>query len=245
MFSHKKYIFAYITYVTKYTNLKKEKMKKKSIKGLAAATAVIMCLAITSCEIYSAVKAATTFYQCEVHKKDGSIVSGRIGGLRSSNFYANTKTVSIKTATSREKISANDVQYLVLWDKDYPTVKNTLMYVEFEKEGRKGKKCYNKRWMYVEGAGDNLIILGSGSYYQITPKGDLIISYVNTDGIQYYLLRNANMPMYFANSNRTKKSMRKMWAEKLKDDPSLVNKITNKEIDVWDFKTIADEYNPK
>ena len=94
-----------------------------------------MCLAITSCEIYSAVKAATTFYQCEVHKKDGSIVSGRIGGLRSSNFYANTKTVSIKTVTSREKISANDVQYLVLWDKDYPTVKNTLMYVEFEKEG--------------------------------------------------------------------------------------------------------------
>lgn len=145
MFSHKKNIFAYITYVTKYTNLKKEKMKKKSIKGLAAATAVIMCLAITSCEIYSAVKAATTFYQCEVHKKDGSIVSGRIGGMRSSNFYANTKTVSIKTATSREKISANDVQYLVLWDKDYPTVKNTLMYVEFEKEGRKGKKCYNKR----------------------------------------------------------------------------------------------------
>ena len=51
--------------------------------------------------------------------------------------------------------------------------------------------------------------------------------------------------MYFANSNRTKKSMRKMWAEKLKDDPSLVNKITNKEIEVWDFKTIADEYNPK
>lgn len=61
MFSHKKNIFAYITYVTKYTNLKKEKMKKKSIKGLAAATAVIMCLAITSCEIYSAVKSGYNF----------------------------------------------------------------------------------------------------------------------------------------------------------------------------------------
>ena len=111
-------------------------MKKKSIKGLAAATAVIMCLAITSCEIYSAVKAATTFYQCEVHKKDGSIVSGRIGGMRSSNFYANTKTVSIKTATSREKISANDVQYLVLWDKDYPTVKNRKFNIELQSQVR-------------------------------------------------------------------------------------------------------------
>lgn len=219
--------------------------RRKTMKGLAALLVCLMCLVVSSCEIYSAVKAATTFYQCEVHKKDGSVVTGRIGGMRSSDFYASTKTVSVKTATSREKISADDVEYLVLWDKDYPSNKNSLMYTEYEVEGRKGKIVRKKCWMYVEGLGDHIVILGSGDYYRISAKGDLIISYTNLTGIRYYTLTKGSAPVYIASSTDSKRSMRKTWAEKLKGDPVLVNKITSEQINPWDFKTIADEYKPR
>ena len=218
---------------------------RKTMKGLTALLGCLMCLVVSSCQIYSAVKVATTFYQCEVHKKDGSVAMGRIGGLRSSDFYGSTETVRGKTVTSREKISADDVEYLVLWDKDYPSNKNSLMYVEYEVEGRKGKIGHKKCWMYVEGLSDNLVILGSGDYYRISARGDLIISYTNLTGISYYKVSKGNAPVYFANSTATKKSMRKTWAEELKGDPVLVNKITSEQIDPWDFKTIADEYNPR
>lgn len=203
---------------------------------------VMLCMLsstfMTSC-LVNAVVDSTKFYQCEVHKSDGSVVSGRIGGVKSAKFNAATKTFSVKTTTGSEKITSSDVDYLLLWDKDYPDRKNQLLYL-----GQKDKK--KKTWMYVEAAGDNLIILASGINYSISGKSELVIKYSDYVPLRYYVLRKGDtLPSFIFDNNSPKTRARNVWADVLKDCPSLVQKITDKTINPFSFEDIAKAYCPK
>lgn len=222
-------------------------MKAKVIPMVAMLLCTLITAMLSSCQIASVVKDATTFYQCEAHKSDGSVITGRIGGMRSSNFYASTNTVSIKTATGREKINSEDMDYLLLWDKDYPDRKNQLLYMPYTVTSKNGKKSYEyKVWMYVEAEGDNLVVLASGISYAISGRGELIISYSSNVSISYYIIHKGDKkPQYIFRSNTSKSKARNAWATALKDCPSLVQKINNKTIDPFNFQDIANAYNPK
>ncbi|MCI7599183.1 MAG: hypothetical protein SOY06_10145 [Prevotella sp.] len=221
-------------------------MKMRLTNLLATLLCLLGCAVMSSCQVAQVVKDATTFYQCEVHKSDGSVVSGRIGGMRSSNFYASSDIVSVKTATGREKIKSEDADYLLLWDKDYPDRKNQLLYMPYTWKTKKGKDMEAKVWMYVEADGDNLVVLASGISYAISGRGELIISYTSNVGISYYILRKgASKPEYLFNNSKSKSKARQAWAEALKDCPSLVQKINDKTIDPYNFKDIVNAYNPK
>ena len=216
-------------------------MKVRVIYLLVVLLSMLGGTVMTSCQVVTVVKDATTFYQCEVHKSDGSVATGRIGGMRSSNFNASTRTVSVKTSTGRQKIKSNDVNYLLLWDKDHPDRKNQLLYVDWTWNNKS-----KKTWMYVEADGDNLVVLASGVNYSISGRGDLVISYTDQVGISYYALRKGDtQPTYMFSNNSPKKRARKVWADVLKDCPSLVQKITDKTIDPFNFKDIVNAYQPK
>lgn len=211
---------------------------------------LLLCNVLYSCQVASLIKQGTTFYQGAVEMKDGSMVEGRIGGLRSSNFPSTSKKVSLKTESGRKIIPSADVRCLYLWDKDHPELKNQLIYSDFQLTYNWKKKEHVKKykgWLYAEYIGENLVIASRGTWYSLDRKtGGLVTTYDKAYGIEYYGLRRGDsIPEYICSSNTGKKRMREMWSEYLKDDPDLVNKIVDKAIEPFDFKTITDTYSPK
>jgi len=212
-------------------------------------TFAIWCiLTLHSCQIATLVISSATHYDTEIATKDDRIVTGRIGGLRSSHLPSGAKTISIKTAEGRQKIKSEQIKYMHLARKDHPEKQQTLIYTEFkEPYTRKGQETFRtwKSWQVVNSIGDNLIITAYGGSYSLSKNGTLIITYSTDEGIKYCIRRPGDeCPIFIGRSTYGRSSMRKQWQKYLSNDPVLCKKIKDKEINAFDFKTIAEEYNP-
>jgi len=175
-------------------------------------------------------------------------VTGRIGGLRSAQLPSGAKTISIKTTEGRQKIKSEQIKYMTLFRKDHPEKQQTLIYTEFkEPYTRKKQQMFRiwKSWQVINSIGDNLIITAYGGSYSLAKDGALIITYSTDEGIKYCISRPGDeCPIFIGRSTYSRSGMRKQWQKYLSNDPVVCEKIKNKEIDAFDFKTIAEEYNP-
>lgn len=222
---------------------------KKTMFGLLAAMAVAGVFTLGSCQVAELVISGTTYYDTEITTKDNQLITGRIGGQRSSNLVTGSKKISIKTDEGRKKIKSEDIQYMKLSRKGHPEKQQTLVYLDFRwPYTKKGQQKYivRKAWQVVESVGDHLLITATGHSFSLAKDGSLVVTYSRDEGIKYCLQRHGDEgPIYFANSNYGKSSMRKAWQNYLADDSVLCQKIANKEIAPFNFKEIAEQYNPK
>ena len=83
---------------------------KKTMFGLLAAMAVAGVFTLGSCQVAELVISGTTYYDTEITTKDNQLITGRIGGQRSSNLVTGSKKISIKTDEGRKKIKSEDIQ---------------------------------------------------------------------------------------------------------------------------------------
>lgn len=221
-------------------------MKCKAMPMLASALFCILTL--SSCQVAQLVISGTTYYDTEIITKDDQLVTGRIGGQRSSNLPSGAKTISIKTTEGRQKIKSEQIKYMKLSRKDHPEKQQTLIYSDlkwpYTKKGQQKFRTF-KSWLVINSIGDNLIITACGGSYSLAKDGALVVTYKMDEGIKYCISRpKDDCPILIGRSTYSRSSMRKQWQEYLSDDPVLCEKIKNKEIDAFDFKTIAEQYNP-
>lgn len=225
-------------------------MKAKTTFLSALAAIAALCLTtLPSCQIAEAVIAGTTFYETEITTVDNRIISGQIGGQRSSNLPSGAKTISIKTAEGRQKIKSETIRYMTLSRKGKPEKQQTLVYTDYKipytKKGELKFRTY-KSWQILNSVGDNLIVTAYGNTYSPAKDGALIITYSRDTGIQYCLQRKGDdCPIHFGRNTSSRSHMRKQWQKFLADDPALCEKIKTKEIDAFDFKTITEQYTPQ
>ena len=221
-------------------------MKCKVISLIASVAFSV--LALPSCQIVELVKSGTTYYDTEITTRDGQLVTGRIGGQRSSNLPSAAKTISIKTDQGRRKIKSEQIRYMTLARKGHPEKQQTLIYSDLKwPYTRKGQQKFRtfKSWMILKHAGDHLLITAHGGSYSLSKDGALVITYKMEEGIKYCIMRPGDdCPILIGRSISGRASMRRQWAEYLADDPALCDKIQRKEIDAFDFKTIAEQYSP-
>lgn len=224
---------------------------KQRKKLSSVLTAAVLCgvFMLSSCQIVEFAVAGSTYYDTEITTKDGKLITGRIGGQRSSNLPSGSKKISIKTDEGRLKVKSEDIKYLTLSRKSHPEKKQTLVYTTTRQSyTKKGvQKFYEfKCWHALNSVGDHIIITAYGHTFSLAKDGALVITYSSDEGIKYCLQREGDeYPIYFARSITSRSSLRKIWQEWLADDPVLCKKIANKEIDAFDFTKIAEEYNPK
>lgn len=220
-------------------------MKRNVMFILASAFCV---LTLDSCQIAQLIISSTTHYDAEIATKDERLVAGRIGGLRSSNLPSGAKTISIKTTEGRQKIKSEQINYMKLARKNHPEEQQTLIYTDVkEPYTRRGQQMFRdwKSWQVINSVGDNLIITAFGGSFSLSKNGALVITYSMDEGIKYCIRRPGDASLiFFGRSTYSRSAMRKQWQEYLADDPVLCEKIKNKEIDAFDFKTIAEQYNP-
>jgi len=224
-------------------------MKHRNIfLAAVAATAAGCVLTLGSCQVAEAVIAGTTYYDTEITTKDNQLITGRIGGQRSSNLPSGSKTISIKTDEGRKKIKSETIQYMKLSRKGHPEKQQTLVYTNFKMPyTKKGVQKFRtfKTWQVLNEAGDHLLITAYGHTYSLSKDGALIITYSRDEGIKYCIQRRGDdCPILIGRSISGRSSMRKKWQAYLSDDPVLCAKIASKEIDAFDFKSIAEQYNP-
>lgn len=212
------------------------------------ASAMFCVLTLNSCQIAQLVISSTTHYEAEIVTGDDQLVAGRIGGLRSSNLPSGAKTISIKTTEGRQKIKSEQIKYMKLSRKGHPEKQQTLIYTDFKVPyTKRGQQMFRewKSWQVVNSVGDNLIITAFGGSYSLSKDGALVITYSMDEGIKYCIRRPGDASLiFFGRSTYSRSAMRKQWQEYIADDPVLCEKIKNKEIDAFDFKTIAEQYNP-
>ncbi|MCM1079941.1 MAG: hypothetical protein NC344_10440 [Bacteroidales bacterium] len=224
------------------------KARTKSLCALAAIAALCL-MSLYSCQVAQVVIAGTTFYETEIITVDNRIITGQIGGQRSSNLPSGSKTISIKTADGRQKIKSENIKYMKLSRKNLPEKQQTLVYTEYKipytKKGEQKFRTY-KNWQILNSVGDNLLVTAYGHTYSLAKDGTLIITYSTDTGIQYCLQRKVDdCPIHFGRNTAGRSFMRKQWQKYLADDPVLCEKIKNKEIDAFDFKAITEQYNPQ
>lgn len=223
-------------------------MKRFTISSLFVVS--VCCLSmLSSCQIAEVVIRGTTYYDTEITMKDGRLITGRIGGQRSSQLASASKTISIKTDEGRQKIKSEQIKYMKLARKGHPEKQQTLVFtkwkIPYTKKG-KAKELIRENWQAVYSAGDHLIITACGHAFSIDKNGALIVSFSRDEGIKYCILRAGDeCPIYIGSSTYAKKSMRKVWMNYLSDDAELCRKIENKEIDSFNFDVIAEQYNPQ
>lgn len=224
-------------------------MKQQKFFFLAVAAMAASCLFVfSSCQIAEAVIAGTTYYDTEIMTKDNRMITGRIGGQRSSNLPSGSKTISIKTAEGREKIKSETIEYMKLARKGHPEKQQTLVYtdykVPYKKKGVQKFRTF-KCWQVLDNAGDNLIITAYGHSYSLAKDGALIVTYSSDEGIQYCIRRHGDDSLILIGRSISGRSfMRKQWQAYLADDAVLCRKIAEKEIDAFDFKSITEQYTP-
>ncbi|WP_294634094.1 hypothetical protein [uncultured Bacteroides sp.] len=220
----------------------------KTSNLLLAAMAVWSALTLHSCQIVELVIGGTTYYDTEITTKDNQLITGRIGGQRSSNLVSGSKTISIKTDEGRKKVKSENIQYMTLARKGHPEKQQTLVYTDckmpYTKKGEQRFRTF-KNWQVLNSVGDHLLITAYGHSYSLAKDGALLITYSRDEGIKYCIRRqNDDCPILFGRSISSRSYMRKQWQAYLSDDPVLCQKIANKEIDAFDFTTIAEQYNP-
>lgn len=222
------------------------------IKRLFSGAAVIAvsCLFVfSSCQVAEVVIAGTTYYDTEITTKDNRLITGRIGGQRSSNLPAAAKTISIKTDAGREKIKSETISYMKLSRKGHPEKQQTLIYTDakipYKKKGEQRFRKF-KNWQVLKNVGDNLLITAYGSTYSLAKDGALIITYSSDEGIKYCIQRRGDdCPILIGRNISGRSYMRKQWLEYLADDPVLCGKIADKSIGAFDFDAIVEQYSPR
>lgn len=213
-----------------------------------AVMAAIFIFMLSSCQVADLVVAGTTYYDAEITTKGNSLITGRIGGQRSSNLASGAKTISIKTDNGRKKIKSEQIKYLKLARKGHPEKQQTLVFTDFKlpytKKGVQKYKTF-RSWQIVNSVGDHLLITAHGNSYRLAKDGALVVTYMSDEGIKYCMRRpQDDFLIYFGRSISSRSSMRKMWQKYLADDAVLCEKIAKKEIDAFDFTTIAEQYTP-
>lgn len=220
---------------------------KKSYFLLAAMSVFCAC-SFYSCQVAELIISGTTYYDTEITTKDHQLITGQIGGQRSSNLPSGAKTISIKTDEGRKKIKSGEIEYMTLARKNHLEKRQTLVYTEAKiPYTRKGELKFRtfKNWQVLNSVGDYLLITAYGHSYSLAKDGTLVITYSMNEGIQYCIRRQKDeCPIFIGRSISSRSYMRKQWQEYLSDDPVLCQKIENKEIDAFDFTTIAEQYNP-
>jgi len=211
-------------------------------------SALFCVLTLGSCQVAQLVISGTTYYETEITTYDNQLIAGRIGGQRSSNLPSGAKTISIKNTDGRQKVKSEQIKYMKLSRKDHPEKQQTLIFSDWKwpyvKKGQQKFRTF-KNWLVINSIGDHLIITAFGGSYSLAKDGALIITYRRDEGIKYCISRpKDDCPILIGRSISSRSSMRKQWQEHLSDDPVLCEKIKNKEIDAFDFKTIAEQYNP-
>lgn len=221
----------------------------KRVNVFRCAIVALCAFALDSCQVVDMVKSGTTYYYTELMTNDDRLVTGEIGGLRSSNLPSAAAVISIKTDEGkREKIKSEDIKYLTISRKGHPENQQTLLYMDWKiPYTRKGEQKYKvrKNWQVLKDRGDNLMITAMGATYSLSKDGALVVTFSSNEGIRYCMLRPGDdCPVYFGRSIYGDKAMREQMCEFLSDDPALCKKIESKEIDAFDFKTIVEQYNP-
>lgn len=215
---------------------------------LLAILALFVTLTFHSCQVVELAINGTTYYDTEITTKDNQLITGRIGGQRSSKLPSAAKTISIKTDEGRKKIKSAEIEYMTLSRKNHPEKQQTLVYTECKMPyTRKGEQKYRtfKNWQIVRNAGDHLLITAFGHTYSLAKDGALVITYSRDSGIQYAIRRRGDdCPILIGRSISSRSHMRKQWRAYLSDDPVLCEKIANKEIGAFDFEAIVEQYNP-
>lgn len=222
---------------------------RKALSSVLTAIAVGGTLALYSCQVVEFAVSGTTYYDTEIVTNDNRIITGRIGGQRSSNLPSGSKKISIKTEQGREKIQSGQIAYMKLSRKGHPEKQQTLIYADYKiPYKKKGEQKFKtlKCWQVVKNAGDNLLITAFGHTYSLAKDGALIITYSRDEGIKYCIKRPGDeCPIYIGRNTSGRSFMRNRWQEYLTDDPALCEKIKNKDIDAFDFTAITEQYNPK
>lgn len=225
-------------------------MKKgKTLSVVLAAIAVCGLFVLNSCQLVEFAVAGSTYYDTEITTKDNRLITGRIGGQRSSNLPSGAKTISIKTDSGRIKVKSEQIEYMKLSRKGHPERSQTLVYttckMPYTKKGVQKFREF-KCWQVLKDVGDNIFITAYGNTFSLAKDGALVITYSRDEGIKYCLQRKGDdCPIYFGRSISSRSYMRKAWQEWLSDDPELCRKIAGKEIDAFDFTKIVEQYNPK
>lgn len=231
------------------TYLKMKTMNtRKTFKPCIVAIVVLCLSTLHSCQIATVVINGTTYYETEITTRDQQVISGKIGGQRSSNLPSGAKTISIKTEEGRKKIKSEQIAYMKLARKGHPEKQQTLIYTEckipYTKKGEQKYRTF-KNWQVLKSVGDHLLVTAYGHTYSLNKSGALIITYSRDEGIKYCIQRRGDScPILFGRSISGRSYMRKQWQAYLFDDPILCGKIANKEIDAFDFSTIVEQYNP-
>lgn len=224
-------------------------MKHQRFLPAAIAAMAVCCLFLLgSCQVAEVVIAGTTYYDTEIKTNDNRLITGRIGGQRSSNLPSGSKTISIKTDEGRMKIKSETIEYMKLARKGHPEKQQMLVYMDFKMPyKKKGVQKYRtfKRWQVLDNAGDHLLITAYGHSYSLSKDGALVITYSSDEGIQYCIQRRGDdCPILIGRSISGRSFMRKQWQAYLDDDAVLCKKIADKEIDAFDFKSITEQYTP-
>lgn len=234
-------------YFCRYTNIYNYE-RKKALSCVFVALTVLGMMAVSSCQVVQVIISGTTYYETEIITHDDRMIAGRIGGQRSSNLPSGSKTISIKTDEGRVKIKSEQIKYMTMARKGHPEKRQTLVYMDSKYPySRKGEQKYRifKCWQVLKNAGDHLLITAYGHTYSLSKDGALIITYSRDEGIKYCIQRRGDeCPILIGRSISSRSYMRKQWQEYLADDPVLCQKIKDKEIDAFDFVTIAEQYNP-
>ncbi|MCM1312774.1 MAG: hypothetical protein NC206_06525 [Bacteroides sp.] len=222
--------------------------KKKALLCMCAALTVFGMAVVSSCQVAQVIISGTTYYETEITTHDERLISGLIGGQRSSSLPSGSKTISIKTDEGRKKIKSEQIKYMTLARKAHPEKRQTLVYMDYKYPyNRKGEQKYRifKCWQVLKNAGDHLLITAYGHTYSLSKDGALIVTYSRDEGIKYCIQRRGDeCPILIGRSISSRSHMRKQWQAYLSDDPVLCRKIKDKEIDAFDFTTIAEQYNP-
>ena len=220
----------------------------KILSALAASAALCLSM-LHSCQVAQLINNGTTYYDTEITTVDNKLITGKIGGQRSSNLPSGAKTISIKTDEGRQKIKSESIKYMTLSRKSLTEKRQTLVWTEYripyKKKGEQRFRTY-KNWQVLNSVGDHLIITAYGNTYSLAKDGALVITYTRDTGIQYCLQRHGDdCPIHFGRNTSSRSFMRKQWQEYLSDDPVLCEKIRSKEIDAFNFTAIAEQYSPK
>ena len=223
-------------------------MWKRISLSVASAVAAFCVFMLNSCVVAELINDGTTYYDAEITTYGNLVVTGRIGGQRSSQLPCGAKKISIKTENGREKIKSEQIKYLTLSRKKHPDNQQTLIYQDFKvpytKKGVIRYRTY-KRWQVLEHAGDNLLVTAYGDFYSLAKDGTLVVRYNQYAGLKYCIKRRDDDSLIFIGTNNSGRSyMRRQWQEYLSDDKVLCAKIANKDIDAFDFKAIVEQYTP-
>ena len=95
-------------------------MRKRISLSVASAVAAFCVFMLNSCVVAELINDGTTYYDAEITTYGNLVVTGRIGGQRSSQLPCGAKKISIKTENGREKIKSEQIKYLTLSRKKHP-----------------------------------------------------------------------------------------------------------------------------